>query len=269
VTTGAAQFTGSIPEHYDRHLGPLFFAPYACDLAARLALPATARVLEVACGSGIVTEQLRARLAPSVELVATDLNQAMLAVAQRRLGARAALSWRVADAQALPFPDAHFGGWLCQFGWMFFPDKPAAAREAFRVLHAGGQLLLNVWGSQRENPIARIAHETLTRLFPDDPPDFYRVPFGSHDTVALSSLLGTAGFVDLRAERVDCEAHAPSAEHAAIGLVRGNPVVGQLAVRGADAEAVVAPVAEALRAELGAGPLRAPMRAHVVTARKP
>jgi SAM-dependent methyltransferase len=269
VSTSAAQFTGSVPEHYDRHLGPLLFAPYARDLAARLELPATRRVLEVACGSGIVTELLRERLARDVELVATDLNEAMLGVARRRLGAKPALAWQVADAQALPFPDAHFGAWVCQFGWMFFPDKPRAAREALRVLHADGQLLLNVWGVQRENPIARIAHETLARLFPEDPPDFYRVPFGFHDTDALCALLEAAGFAHPRAERVDCEARAPSAEHAAIGLVRGNPVIAQLAARGADVEAVVAAVARALRTELGAGELRAPMRAHVVAARKP
>ena len=100
-----AQFVGSIPEHYDRSLGPMFFAPYAKDLVSRLRLPPRARVLEVACGTGIVTERLRQQLPPDTTLVATDLNEPMVAFARsaRALGAR--VEWKTADAQALPFPD--------------------------------------------------------------------------------------------------------------------------------------------------------------------
>jgi SAM-dependent methyltransferase len=269
MATAAAAFTGSIPEIYDRYLGPVLFEPYARDLAARLAPPVPPRVLEVACGSGVATRQLRERLAPEVELVASDLHEAMFAVARSRLGAGARVEWQAADAQALPFPDAHFGAWVCQFGWMFFPDKPRAAGEAFRVLRPGGQLLLSVWGALHENPLAQIVDATLARCFPRDPPDFYRVPFGFHDTQAIVAMLRGAGFAGAEAASVDCEARAPSAEHAAIGFVRGNPVVAEIHARGADPDSVVAEVAAALRRELGPDPLRAPMRAHVVAARRP
>jgi ubiquinone/menaquinone biosynthesis C-methylase UbiE len=69
---------GSIPEKYDRHLGPLFFEHYAADLAGRVAVPADRRILEIACGTGISTRYLRAAVADGVAITATDLNQAML-----------------------------------------------------------------------------------------------------------------------------------------------------------------------------------------------
>ena len=128
-----AAFVGSIPKNYDRYLGPLFFHGYADDLAARVPVAAGMRVLEVACGTGIVTERLQRRLQGHGSLVATDLNEAMLAHGQARLGARPDLEWRQADATRLPFPDAAFDVVVCQFGLMFFPDKAAGVTEAFRV----------------------------------------------------------------------------------------------------------------------------------------
>jgi len=270
MADSSAAFVGSIPELYDRHLGPLLFEPYARDLAARLAPAATPRrVLELACGTGLLTRRLRERLAPDVALVATDLNEGMLEVARARLGPLPALTFQQADAQSLPFADAEHGAVVCQFGWMFFPDKPRAAREALRVLARGGQLLFNVWDSLAENPLGRVVHETLARLFPADPPDFYRVPFGFHDPDAIRAQLRDAGFERIEVEGVAHTARAPAAEHAAIGLVRGNPVVAAIQQRGGDPEHVVRAVASALRAQLGAGPLEAPMRALAIAARRP
>ena len=71
-------FAGRIPETYDRCMGPIFFEPYAQDLASRLRALAPARVLELACGTGIATRRLRDALSPQAQLVATDLNQPMI-----------------------------------------------------------------------------------------------------------------------------------------------------------------------------------------------
>ena len=95
-------FTGSIPALYDRYLGPLLFEPYAVDLARRLSGMTAGRVLETAAGTGIVTRALTNALPRSVEIVATDLNQAMLDHALARLGDSRVI-WRQADAQKLPF----------------------------------------------------------------------------------------------------------------------------------------------------------------------
>ena len=136
-------FRGSIPALYDEHLGPLIFAPYADDLASRLAGLGHDRILETAAGTGLVTRALVTSLPENVSIVATDLNQSMLDRASSRLPSTR-VTWRQADAQHLPFPDAVFDAVACQFGVMFFPDKQQAFSEACRVLKPGGCFLFSV-----------------------------------------------------------------------------------------------------------------------------
>ena len=121
MADGDAAFVGSIPENYDRYLGPLFFHHYAEVMAARLEVVPGMRVLETACGTGIVTERLAARLAGRGTLVATDLNAPMLAYAAAKLSA-GDVSWKEADATRLPFEDGASDAVVCQFGLMFFSD---------------------------------------------------------------------------------------------------------------------------------------------------
>lgn len=269
-TESAARFSGAISETYHTHLGPLFFEPYATDLVARLALSAGAggRILELAAGTGILTRRLRER-APERGIVATDLNEAMLEVARKRMGAVSGLEWRQADASALSFSDQSFDAVVCQFGLMFFPDKLLAAQEAFRVLRPAGQFLFNLWASLEENPLARTAHETVQGFFRSDPPEFYLVPFGFHDTAAIRTVLERAGFGEIDISAVRFEAEAPSALHAATGLVRGSPVFNAIGERGGDPDAIVAAIAVALAKAYGDRPLRAPMCANVFSARRP
>jgi ubiquinone/menaquinone biosynthesis C-methylase UbiE len=268
-------FAGSIPEFYHRYLGPMLFAGYATDLAGRLrSLPANdACVLEVAAGTGILTERLRSRLPPEVRLTVTDLNAPMLEVAKQRLGAgplATRITWRVADAGSLPFNDGSFDAVVCQFGVMFFPDKGTAAQEAYRVLRPSGQWLFNVWGSWAENPHAQLVHEAIVGFFPGDPPEFYRVPFSFHDPVALRQLVLDAGFSEPEITTLDRIVAAPSAGEAAIGIVRGNPIITAIEERGtADPEAIIRKVAESLARAFGDYPLRVPTCVRVVSANRP
>lgn len=129
-------FKGSIPELYDEYMVPLIFEPYAADLASRVVMRRPSCLLEIAAGTGVVTRHLASALAPEVRIVATDLNQAMLdrAVA---VGTTRPVEWRQADATQLPFSDESFDVVVCQFGAMFFPDKPKAFSEVKRVLRSG------------------------------------------------------------------------------------------------------------------------------------
>ena len=136
-----ASFSGSIPEYYDRCLGPAWFDAFAADLARRLPAKPPGDVLEIACGTGLVTRRLRERLDSTVRLVATDLSNAMLDYARAKLSESKDIAWREADAVKLPFGDGEFGAVVCAFGVMFVPDKQAAFREARRVLKEGGILL--------------------------------------------------------------------------------------------------------------------------------
>lgn len=235
MTSADAAFAGSIPALYDRHLGPLLFAPYAEDMAARVAVLRPSDILETAAGSGIVTAALAAKV-PTARIVATDLNQAMLDVAAARpeLGR---VKFQVADAQSLPFPDSMFDVVVCQFGMMFFPDRIAATREVARVLRPGGRFLFNVWDALERNPASAAAHEAVAALFPDDPPSFLpRTPFGYHDRDRIETDLRAAGFAEVEIETVRL-ASKVDANSAAFGLTHGSPLRAEIEARGDLAEA--------------------------------
>ena len=117
---------------------PLLFEDYAADLAQQLAVPSGGAVLELACGTGVVTKHLRSALPASTRLVATDLNPGMLETAQRMLRGVTGIEFQIADGTDLPFDDASFDAVVCQFGVMFFPDKARGFSEAARVLKPSG-----------------------------------------------------------------------------------------------------------------------------------
>jgi ubiquinone/menaquinone biosynthesis C-methylase UbiE len=228
------------------------------------------RVLETACGTGILTERLVRHLAGQGTVVATDLNEPMIGHGQRRVPGTPHLEWRQADATKLPFTDASFDVVVCQFGLMFFPDKAGGIREAFRVLKPGGHYLLNVWDALEHNPVARIAHETIASFFPSDPPQFYTVPFSLHDKAQTCGWLEAAGFKDIESHSVPSVGMSPSAEDAAIGLVEGNPVAIAIMDRRPEALTdIKAAVATNLATVLGDHPLRCTLRALVFSSRRP
>jgi len=264
MTDANALFLGTVPAVYDRCLGPFIFEPYASDLARRVAATPDSRVLELACGTGIATRRLREALPSGAQLVASDLSEAMIAIARDRL-AGADVHWRVADASALPFKDGAFDTVACQFGLMFLPDPARGFSEARRVLRTGGEFLANVWCSLDENPAAGIAHAVLARMFADDPPQFLRVPYGSLDAAALRTLAAEAGFTSIDVSRVALEGRAVSARAVADRFAKGTPLASALAARGADLDAV----ADAFEAELaahGGNPFRSPLAALVLAA---
>lgn len=263
-----AQFAGSIPAAYDRYLGHVLFQPYAEDLVARLHVPENGSVLELACGTGIVTRELRNSLPPTVKLIATDLNEPMFQHAAAKFVKGEAVQWQQADACSLPFGDAMFDAVVCQFGIMFVPDKALAARESRRVLKPGGVFLFNVWDAIEHNELCRIAHETISSYFDEDPPTFYQVPFGYHDHAEIRRVLTDAGFRDVRIDVVDKVSGASRAEDTATGLAQGNPVSVAIAERDPSLLPVITDaIAAALKDRFGEADVRAPLRAIVAQAR--
>ena len=264
VSSSAAEFSGAVPGLYDQHLGPVLFEPYAADLVARLPSGEGLRLLEIACGTGIVTRRLREALPDSASVVATDLNQAMVAYAREAVP-EPGIVWQQADAQSLPFADESLDVVVCQFGFMFLPDKVQGFREARRVLVAGGLLLANVWHSMDANPFARAIHETLARRFPTDPPRFLETPYG-YEVARIRADMAEAGWEDVSFEDLALRAVGPSAASFATGFALGSPLTYELVQHDADPEVVVQELMQALIPVGGKQPFTVALSAMVITA---
>ena len=261
ATTG---FTG--PRYYDELLGPITFGPMGMALAGRVPVQPPGDVLELACGTGLVTRELRRRLDPSVQLVATDLNATMLNYARQKSEGVAGLSFEPADMMALPFPDGRFGVVVCGFGMMFAPDRLAALREARRVMKAGAWLLLSVWDRIEENTASHVNAQLLESMFPGDPEIRFRLPYELADRDAFRSLLEQAGFgeISIEAERFDYDDGDPMA--IATGQMRGTPRSALIEQKGVPLDEVIRRVADALVAK-GGSPYRGHAQALLATAR--
>ena len=266
MTKQASQFVGSIPEHYDRCLGPRIFYEFADHIAAKVAALNPEAVLELAAGTGIVTRRLRDAITSSCALTATDLNQPMLNCAKNKFHKGENIRFETADATQLPFGESIFDTVVCQFGVMFFPDKQRSYQQVLRVLKPGGRYVFSVWDAWEHNPFAEIAHESVAEFFPGDPPGFYKVPFGYHDADAITQSLTRAGFSAVRTELVNVTSAIPSAAEFATGLVYGNPLFMEITDRGGDPAKVCAAISAAIEDKLGDS---MPLRALAIVAHKP
>jgi ubiquinone/menaquinone biosynthesis C-methylase UbiE len=251
MTRDAVKFTGTIPEYYDKGLGPNIFTYYADDIARRVATTGATQILEIAAGTGIVTRMLRDAIAPDAHLTATDLNQAMLDIAAGKFNNGEAVNFQTADAMDLPFDDNMFDALVCQFGVMFFPDKLRCYQEALRVLRPDGCYIFNVWSPWSENPFAQIAHETIAGFFTQNPPTFYDVPFSYHDIRGITGTLHEAGFKEVSAEQLPHIAELDDIPHFAEALVYGNPIVAEIDERGGNPDEIVSAVEAAIVSNFG------------------
>jgi ubiquinone/menaquinone biosynthesis C-methylase UbiE len=253
------RWSESMPTAYEQYLVPVVFRPFAEDLAARAAGLHPRRVLELAAGTGVLTSELIAA-APSAEVTATDLNEAMVAFGSARSPGAA---WRQADAQRLPFRDGGFDLVVCQFGVMFFPDRVAAFTEVRRVLAPGGGFLFNTWGPLGTHAFGAALQDGLERAFPVDPPQFLpTVPHGYADPAVVVADLTAAGFAVEEEQELTLEGRAASAADVATGFLAGTPVRAAVEERGGG-PAARATVIEEMTARLGPGPVTAQMTAYV------
>ena len=260
-------FSGSIPALYERYLASVLFAPYALDFATRLAGLQTGRVLETAAGTGILTRVLARTLPAAIEIVATDLNKAMLDFAAAQpLGRN--VRWQQADAQHLPFADQTFDAVVCQFGIMFLPDKRAGYAEAHRVLKPHGRFVFSIWDRLEDNEFAHAVSVAVTALFPNDSPAFLaRTPYGFHDMDGICEDLRHVGFSAVTIEQVEVCSRATSPRDVAIGFCQGTPLGSEIVAGGAQQLGeVTSAVASALATRFGLGQIEGKMKAHVVSA---
>jgi ubiquinone/menaquinone biosynthesis C-methylase UbiE len=183
------------------------------------------RVVDVACGTGVLARGASARVGASGSVVGVDADPGMLAVAAR---VGPAIDFRQAFAESLPLPDRSVDAVVSQFGMMFFTDRVGAAREMRRVLRDGGRLAVAVWDAIERQPAFAIEVDILDELVGKDAADVLRYPFALGDPEEVREIFGRAGLKDVRVETRSGTARYPSVRSLVDADLRGwLPLVGQ------------------------------------------
>jgi SAM-dependent methyltransferase len=240
MSTESWQVDISAAEVYEREFIPALLGQYAAPLCDTVGLVAGERVLDVACGTGVVAREAAAR---GAQVTGLDLNAGMLAVA-RRLAPT--IAFVQGDAGALPFPAASFERVTCQFALMYFPDRVGALREMRRVVTPHGTVALAVWGPLDDSPGYRTLAELAEAAVDRPSAEMLRAPFVLGDADEVRSLLREAGFSSIEITPRSGAVRFPTIEAFVRAEVEGSPLATRMGPDG------LARLCEAARWELAA-----------------
>jgi SAM-dependent methyltransferase len=252
---------GSGPAAYERYLVPVVFRPLAERLLARAGVRPGERLLDVACGTGIVA---RTAAAKGVRSTGTDLKPGMLATARELAPA---IEWVSADAAALPMPDASYDVVVCQQGLQFMPEPGAALTEMHRVLAPGGRLVLALWRALEYAPGFAAYVDVLDRHLGAQVAEILRAAFSAHNADRVRSWLTRAGFADPGVAIELLPARFGSAEQLFEEEVAATPLADAVAAAGQDRRRdMAADLAGLLADRTDDDGLLFPIEAHLFTA---
>ena len=266
------QLDARAPELYQRFLVPAMTSMWATDLADRAALKPGERVLDVACGTGVVARVAAERVGGTGRVAALDINPRMLAVARSLPEvAGASIEWHEAGVAAMPFPAGMFDVIMCQFGLQFFPDRPAALEEMRRVLLHAGRLALSVFGPIEHNPATHALADALDRHVRAGASVAKRTEHALADTDELRALLAGAGFRDAHIQTATRTVRFHSVEEYVRVQLEATPLAVLMNERDAEQRdvlvgALVEDVGAALAPYVGPEALVFPQEVHVVLA---
>jgi ubiquinone/menaquinone biosynthesis C-methylase UbiE len=263
------QLAGASPAAYERYLVPAIMRPWAERLVDAVAPRAGERVLDVACGTGVVAREVASRTGAATPIVGVDVNPAMLAIAREIADEDGhEVEWREGEAGGLPLDDASFDVVLCQHSLMFFPSAADALREMRRVLGEGGRVGLAVWRSIEHNSVYGPLAEALGRHAGQEAEAMVRSIFPDWDADDLRTMVGRAGFEDVAVEEHTETTTYPSASELLRREAASSPLAGPIgAVDDAVRDALVDDLEDALAGFTTPDGLTFPMRAHVVVGR--
>lgn len=224
MSTEAFRFSGNDAANYDEYLGPLIFEPSAKELISRiLAFPARS-ILEISSGTGRVTKHLRETFPATTSLTATDISGDMLELAKKRLN-QEAITFQLADAQQLPFPDQSYDLVVNQYGLMFLPDKQNGFNEARRVLKPGGHFVFMTWDNTANMAIFKlIIDDMVIPQFKGEDTSRFKTPFSLHDPALLHNYFDQAGFTDPHVNLLKFKGFTGSAKNILNALFLKHPL---------------------------------------------
>lgn len=261
------QLVGNAAEHYESTLVPVIFIPWAEHLLTRAGLQPGHRVLDVACGTGIVARMAASQVGPQGHVAGVDLNGGMLAVA-RQQSQDARIEWIKADAARIPLENQSFDVVFCQQGLQFFPDRPSALAEFRRVLKGGGRAHVCVAADIAENPLIQSQAAAFDKHLGSEAANAIRAVCGLTDPKTLEGLFRDAGFAEASVERVSLTLTHPDGRAFVNGALAATPVAGAFAAMPQDKrEAVVEDILAGFGACFDGGKLAFPHVSNVVSAR--
>ncbi len=251
---------------YEQIMVPAIFGVWAPVMADFVNPIEGERVLDVACGTGVVAKELYKHVQPNGSVVGYDSNAEMLATASE---ISRAIHWREGDAMDLPFEDGCFDLVTCQQGYQFFPDRLKAASEAYRVLNHAGRIGVSAWCSLSKNPGQAAVVAAVEEHVDLNAAKIVGSSFGLGDESELKEIFSAAGFRELKLITETRPARFPSPEDLVNGLLRGG-ALARLGVKlSADVMAQIKrQVREVLKSYQTADELVFPMSANLALARK-
>lgn len=217
-------YGGNAPENYERYFVPVIGRPFANSLLAAAALRKGERVLDVACGTGIVSRLAAEQVGPTGKVVGLEINPGMLAVARSVSHQNTSIEWREASADAIPLPDESFDVVLCSLGLQFVPEKLRALREMRRVLVRNGRLAINAVGPIP--PAFRVLEDALSKYVNSESATFIRTVFSLHDEREVRDLIETSGFSDISVKQETLRLILPSPKEFLWQYVYSTPLAG-------------------------------------------
>ncbi len=267
MTRNRFPLKGDAARAYETHKVPAIFEPLASRTLEHVEIRPEARVIDVACGTGIVARLAAPKAGPSGRVVGVDLNEHMLEVARAAPDGQAeTLTWQQGDVTALPFAADSFDVAFCQQGLQFFPDKAAALTEMRRVLGHDGRLAITVWNGP--SPLFVAIAEALVRHIGETAAEKLLSPYALRDGAEIERLVREAGFGEVARRVLTLERRIGAASTSIPGEIAGNPAGVDFAARApATQERIVAEVAEDLAAYRTAEGFAVPQESHLVVAR--
>jgi SAM-dependent methyltransferase len=262
------QLAGTGPESYERH-NVIAFMQTAQDLVTLAALRPGERVLDVACGTGVLARLAAKAVGPAGKVAGADLNEGMLGVARTQAEQHEgpSIEWHICDAAALALPDRAFDVALCQWGLEFFADRPRGLHEIARVLVPGGRLVLRVWRALDRQPFYVVLLNALERHLGEGAGAPIRAAFTLSDPHELRTLVTGAGFARVHIRIATNLLRFPSLERYVLGYLAATPVAARVASMDERSRtAMVREVAEALHTYVDDDGLAAPIETHVAVA---
>ena len=258
------------PEAYEKYIVPTFSGSWAADIVKRANLNLDDRILDLGCGTGIVSRHAHQAMADSVQITGIDINEVVIKKAMEISRSVACnIEWKQASVESLPFPDAAFNVVLCQQGLQYFPDRHLALTEVRRVMAPKGRAIFSVWRPLEYSSFYQALHRALEYYVNPEAAQMLSSAYVLGDAAELRELFEFTGFNNIEICIVIKQMRCPSLSDFLFGSVSASPFAGDVfKLDNSKREEMVRSISESVSEYIDDHGLAAPMESYLVSAAK-